>query len=131
MARKEVAIDDIIDDELVDDAKEVFKRQLNANKRVRKGNGVYEDVDDNAAQLRAAETVLAYKIGRPETRTKNLTLMADLTKGDQEPGSGGKRLVDAEQVVAAMVENGVDLNKIIRRQAAKQLAANDVEVVDI
>ena len=131
MARKEVAIDDIIDDELVDDAKEVFKRQLNAKKRVRKGKGVYEDVDGNAAQLRAAATVLAYKIGRPETRTKNLTLMADLTKGDQEPGSGGKRLVDAEQVVAAMVENGVDLNKIIRRQAAKQLAANDVEVVDI
>ncbi len=133
-----ITADDLIDDELVMAAQAELKRQLTAQKRVRKGHGLYEDVPDNTSRRSAAETILAYKLGRPETRAKNFN--ANITLPDGAVQSGSKALT-ARQMVDAMIEGGVDLNKMVKRIALKEIDASakdaepeseaiDMEVVD-
>ena len=126
-------VDDIIDDDLLLMARDELKRQLGANRRVRKGGGQYEDVPDNGARRSAAETIVAYKLGRPETRAKNLSATIELDGGS----AGAPKGLQAQAMVEAMVAGGVDLNKLAKRLAIKTVNeepaadAEQGEVIDL
>ncbi len=123
---KPLTVDNLINDDLLKAARDELERQLGANRRVRKGGGQYEDVPDNGARRSAAETIVAYKLGRPETRAKNLNATIELPVG----AAGAPKGLQAQAMVEAMVAGGVDLNKLAKRLAIKTVneePAADVE----
>jgi len=96
----------VITNEIVETAQEALKAGLTAMKRVRKGSGVYEDVPDHKIRKETAELILAYKFGRPVSRSENLNFTAPAkTKKDE-----GDLPAD---VVRRMVAGGVDVNELL------------------
>jgi len=117
----------IITEDIVEEAQDVLKEALRAKKRVRKGDGKYEDVPDNKARIEAATLIFAYKFGRPVSRNENLNRTVPAKPGE------GQGDVPAE-VVRRMVAGGVDVNQMLKEVEMEESGGSlkDMgEVVDI
>ncbi len=120
---------DLIKPELLKKAFKTLEGGLNAEKRVRgKQRGSYEDVADHAIRLKAADSLIAYCIGRPTQTTKNLNLNLI--------GSTDKKEMKPSEVVQSMINGGVDFNKLLKEtvlvtQAAEvenELGASSIDI---
>ena len=113
----------VITPELVEKASKVLESSLKATQRVRAGRGEYEDVDDYKVQLKAAEIIVSYHLGKPTSKNLNLSL----TAGDQEPGQ-----VSSLDAVRRMLANGVDFDSIIQaEQIEEPKDGENEEAIDI
>jgi len=101
LSHKRDAKEQFIDDETLASAFETLKAGLSANKRVRgKIKGTYEDVPDQSVRLKAAETIISFKLGRPNQTSTNYNL--NLSR------SSNKTLPSID-IIQSMVEGGIDI----------------------
>ena len=114
--------DQIVSDEIVELAQKALKEALTAKRRVRAGNGVYEDVPDHRVRVDAGELVLAYKHGRPTAKSVNM----NLSGRGHEPGS-----VKSLEVVRSMLAGGIDLNQLVQLEAKQAEKVENDEPIDI
>jgi len=115
---------DVITPEIVAKAQKVLEESLTAERRVRAGNGQYEDVPDNKVRITAAELIIAYHLGRPTSKNLNLNVNKDRTPGQRLPAD----------VVRRMIDNGVDVQTLLAEsiQLSEQTkTAQTDEVIDI
>ncbi len=126
-SKEKLTVDRFVDVETLSEAFETLKEGLSATKRVRGTvKGTYEDVPDQPTRLKAAEQIIAFRLGRPNQNSTNFKFTLD---AKNRPGP------TSADVVEKMLDAGIDIVGLLQTadklETDEQDAGEETELIDV